>query len=62
MRDWVQRAGALGQLGEVQVMALLHRHFGQQATIAAYQDCFMLAVMICFVSMPIVLLIRKPKA
>lgn len=62
IRDLVQRAGALGQFGEAQVLALLHRHFGQQATIAAYQDCFMLAVMICFVSMPIVLLIRQPKS
>ncbi len=62
VRDLVARAGALGQLGEAQVLALLHRHFGQQATIAAYQDCFMLSVMICFVSMPFVLLIRQPKA
>lgn len=62
VRDLVQQAGALGQLGEAQMLALLHRHFGQQATIAAYQDCFMLAVLICFVSMPMVLLIRKPKA
>jgi hypothetical protein len=41
-----------------QVLGLLNRHFEQQATIAAYQDCFMLAVMICLVSMPIVLLVR----
>jgi DHA2 family multidrug resistance protein len=61
VRDLVQRAGALGQSGEEQVLGLLHRHFGQQATIAAYQDCFMLAVLICLMSMPIVLLVRKPK-
>ncbi len=61
VHELVHRVGALGQLGEAQVLALLHRHFGQQATIAAYQDCFMLAVMICFVSMPFALLIRKPK-
>ncbi len=61
VRELVQRAGALGQLGEVQVLGLLNRHFGQQATIAAYQDCFMLAVIICFVSMPFVFLVRKPR-
>jgi len=46
------------------VLGLLNHHFEQQATIAAYQDCFMLAVMICLVSMPIVLLVRvrKPEA
>ena len=62
VREVVRQAGALGQLGEAQVLGLLSRHFGQQATIAAYQDCFMLAVIICLVSMPIVLLVRKPKA
>ncbi len=62
VRELVQRAGALGQLSDVQVLGLLNRHFGQQATIAVYQDCFMLAVLICLVSMPIVLLVRKPKA
>jgi len=61
VRELVQRAGALGQLGEEQVLGLLHRHFGQQATVAAYQDCFMLAVLICLMSMPIVLLVRQPK-
>ncbi|ETX07883.1 DHA2 family efflux MFS transporter permease subunit [Candidatus Entotheonella palauensis] len=61
VRELVRQAGALGQLGEMQVLGLLSRHFGQQATIAAYQDCFMLAVMICLVSMPIVLLVWKPK-
>jgi DHA2 family multidrug resistance protein len=62
IRAWVQQAGALGHLEEIQVLGLLNRHFGQQATIAAYQDCFMLAVMICLVSMPLVLLVRTPKA
>ncbi len=61
VRELVQRAGAVGQLGEAQVFGLLSRHFGQQATIAAYQDCFMLAVMICLLSMPLVLLMRMPK-
>jgi DHA2 family multidrug resistance protein len=58
VRELVRQVGALGQLAETQVLGLLNRHFEQQATIAAYQDCFMLAVMICLVSMPIVLLVR----
>jgi DHA2 family multidrug resistance protein len=62
--ELIRQAGALGQLGETQVLGLLNRHFEQQATIAAYQDCFMLAVLLCLVSMPIVLLVRvrKPEA
>jgi hypothetical protein len=34
----------------------------QQATVAAYQDCFMLVTILSLVSMPIVLLMRNPKA
>jgi len=64
VEELIRQAGALGQLAETQVLGLLNHHFEQQATIAAYQDCFMLAVMICLVSMPIVLLVRvrKPEA
>ena len=62
VREWVRQAGALGHVEELQALGLLNHHFGQQATIAAYQDCFMLAVMICLVSMPLVLLVRVPKA
>lgn len=40
---------------------LVHRHLGQQATVAAYQDCFMLVAMLCLASMPLVLLFRTPK-
>ena len=61
MRELVQQAGALGRLGEAQVLAILHRHLTQQATVAAYQDCFMLVMIPCLASMSMLLLLRTPK-
>jgi hypothetical protein len=60
--ELVQRAGAVGSLGEAQVMALLQRHLEQQATVAAYQDCFMLVAILGLASMPLVLLLRRGRA
>lgn len=62
VRTLVQQAGAFGQLGEEQALTLVRRHLAQQATVAAYQDCFMLVTFLCLASMPLVLLLRKPHA
>ena len=62
VRELVRQAGASGQLGETQVQALVQQHLEQQATVAAYQDCFMLVTLLCLASMPLVLLLRKPQA
>jgi hypothetical protein len=59
VREVVRRAGAVGQLGEAQVLTLVQGHLEQQATVAAYQDCFMLVTLLCLASMPLVLLLRK---
>jgi DHA2 family multidrug resistance protein len=61
VRELVQQTGATGQLGDLQVLALLQRHLEQQATVAAYQDCFMLVTLLCLASMPLVLLLRQPE-
>ncbi len=60
VRELVQQAGSLGPLGEAQVRALVHRHLSQQATVAAYQDCYMLVMLLCLASMSMLLLLRKP--
>ncbi|ETW94540.1 MAG: hypothetical protein ETSY2_49625, partial [Candidatus Entotheonella gemina] len=60
VRDLVQQAGSLGGLGEAQVQALVHRHLSQQATVAAYQDCYMVVMVLCLASMSMLLLLRKP--
>jgi MFS transporter, DHA2 family, multidrug resistance protein len=59
VREVVRQAGATGPLGEAQVLTLVQGHLEQQATIAAYQDCFMLVMLLCLASMPLVLLLRK---
>jgi DHA2 family multidrug resistance protein len=61
VQELVQRDGAVGSLSETQVMALLQRHLEQQATVAAYQDCFMLVALLGLVSMPLVLLLRRAR-
>jgi EmrB/QacA subfamily drug resistance transporter len=60
VRELVQQAGSLGHLGEAQVQALVHHHLSQQATVAAYQDCYMLVMVLCLASMPMLLLLRSP--
>jgi EmrB/QacA subfamily drug resistance transporter len=62
VRESVRQAGAIGQLEEAQVLALVQGHMEQQATVAAYQDCFTLVALLCLASMPLVLLLRKPTA
>jgi hypothetical protein len=46
--------------GEAQVLTLVRGHLEQQATVAAYQDCFMLVTLLCLANMPLVLLLRRP--
>jgi DHA2 family multidrug resistance protein len=61
VRELVRQTGAVGPLGDTQVLALLHQHLEQQAAVAAYQDCFMLVTLLGLASMPLVLLLRKPE-
>lgn len=61
VREVVRQAGAVGQLAETQVRTLVQGHLEQQATVAAYQDCFMLVTLLCLTSRPLVLLLRKPR-
>jgi DHA2 family multidrug resistance protein len=58
--DLMARAGESGALAEIKSLALLHRHLEQQAAVAAYQDCFVLVVLMCLVAMPLVLFLRRP--
>jgi DHA2 family multidrug resistance protein len=62
VRALVHQAGAIGQLGETQVQVLVQQHLEQQATVAAYQDCFMLVTLLCLASMPLLLFMRRPRS
>ncbi|MGQ4810562.1 Multidrug export protein EmrB [Candidatus Entotheonellaceae bacterium PAL068K] len=59
VRDLVARAGEVGAMIDVKALAILRRHLTQQATVAAYQDCFLLVVGLCLVTMPLVLFLRQ---
>ncbi|WP_143308535.1 DHA2 family efflux MFS transporter permease subunit [Candidatus Entotheonella palauensis] len=62
VRDMVQQAGAIGPAGEAQVAAIVQRHLSQQASVAAYQDCFVLMTLLGLLSILLLLLLRKPKS
>jgi hypothetical protein len=52
-------AGAVGAMVDSTALALLQRHLVQQATVAAYQDCFLLVVALCLAVMPLVVFLRR---
>jgi DHA2 family multidrug resistance protein len=62
VRRLIQRAGEVGELLDLKALALLQWHLIQEATIAAYQDCFMVVTAFCVVVMPLVLFLRRQSA
>ena len=58
-REWVAHAGEVGTMLDLKTTALLQRHLIQQATVAAYQDCFLLVVVLCVMAMPLVFFLRQ---
>ena len=62
VRTLIQQAGDIGELLDLKALALLQRHLVQEATIAAYQDCFMVVTALCVVVMPLVLFLRRQSA
>ncbi len=62
VRTLIQQAGDVGELLDLKALALLQRHLMQEATIAAYQDCFMVVTALCVVVMPLVLFLRRQSA
>jgi DHA2 family multidrug resistance protein len=59
VHDFLLDAGEVGNMVEIKALALLNRHLTQQATVAAYQDCFMLVVVLCIVVAPLVFFLRR---
>jgi DHA2 family multidrug resistance protein len=59
IHEFLTRAGEIGAMAELKAAALLHRHLAQQATVAAYQDCFLLVVVLCLVVSPLVYFLRR---
>jgi hypothetical protein len=48
----------VGELLDLKALALLQQHLVQEATIVAYQDCFMVVTALCMVVMPLVLFLH----
>ena len=59
VQDGVTSAGEGGPLAETTVQALVHQHMQQQATVFAYQDCFVLLTMMALAVMPLVCCLRR---
>ena len=55
----IQQAGDVGELLDLKALALFQRHLTQEATITAYQDCFVVVTALCVVVIPLVLFLRR---
>jgi len=53
------QAGDVGGMVQVKSFGLLQRHLVQEATLTAYQDCFLLMTALCVVTMPLALFMRR---
>ena len=47
---------------EAKIMAMVQRHLVQQASVAAYQDCFILVVILCLAVTPLIMFIRQRRS
>ena len=61
VRAWVQQAASFGPVGDAQVAEFMQHYLNQQATVAAYQDCFILLTILGVASIFLMLLLRKSK-
>lgn len=61
-RALVQQAGEVGALLDLKALALLQQRLLQAATVAAYQDCFVLVAVLCVVVTPFVLFLHRQSA
>ncbi len=62
VQEVVRQGGAIGALAEAQVLGLVQQHMEQHATVAAYQDCFLVVTLLCLLSLPLVGLLRRAQA
>ena len=59
VQQFVQQGGEVGAIADIQTMALVRRHLFQHAGISAYQDCFMLVVIISLAVVPLIAFLRQ---
>jgi hypothetical protein len=59
VHEVVTQAGEVGTMVEVKALALVHQHLLQQATVSAYQDCFVLLAAMALAVIPLVFFLRR---
>jgi hypothetical protein len=59
VRDVILRAGEIEAMVDLKALGVLRQHLVQQATIAAYQDCFVVLAGLCVLVMPFVWFLRR---
>lgn len=59
VRDLASRAGAIGAALDAQALEALRHYLEQQATVAAYQDCFLLLAALGVIMVPLVCFLRR---
>jgi DHA2 family multidrug resistance protein len=59
VQDLVRRAGEFGGAVDLSALAHLRQHLVQQATVAAYQDCFVVVALVCVAVMLLILFLRR---
>ena len=62
VQDVVTQAGEVGPLADTTAAAMVYQHLLQQATVAAYQDCFVLLTAMALATMPLVCFLRRRRA
>lgn len=59
VRGVLQRAGEIGATLDLKTLAAVQAYLARQATVLAYQDCFLVLAGLCVVVMPLVLCLRR---
>ena len=62
VNDLLLHAGEVGGMMETKALAMVQRHLVQQSSVAAYQDCFMLVVILCLAVTPLILFMRQRRS
>jgi MFS transporter, DHA2 family, multidrug resistance protein len=60
VQEFVAQAGEIGAMIALKTLGLLQRQLLLEATVTAYQDCFLLMTSLCIAVMPLVFFMRRP--
>jgi DHA2 family multidrug resistance protein len=60
VREFVASAGDVDATLGLKALGILQRHLLLEATVTAYQDCFLLMTILCILVIPLVFFLRRP--